>query len=108
MNEDSDRVQLKESYTYTREVSASNPEKALELLQNARQAVAKGVSPEAVTVILDEAIDQVAGRKLAPALDQAPETEVAVGAVVNSIPVVEVVAGEQVLVNAKETAEELK
>ena len=100
MDEDQNQVHVRETYTYSREVSGSNPERLMELLQDARRAVGNGLPPEGVANILDRAIDEVAGRKPAPALAQPP------GIMVGNVPVV---AAELTQVNGNEQiAEELK
>lgn len=96
MNEDQNQVHVRETYTYSREVSGSNPERLMELLQDARQAVGNGLSPEGVANILDRAIDEVAGRKIVPALSQPS------GTMVGKVPVV---AAELAQVNGNEQIE---
>ena len=96
MNQGSDELHVRESYTYTREVSGSNPGRLLELLQDARRELDKGLSTERLTVILDRALHEAAGT--GPALAQP------LGTMLGSTAAVEVATGEQVPVNAANQA----
>ncbi len=72
MPKGSDQLHIKESYTYTREVSGPNAERLVELIQEARLALCKGVSTERLTVVLDQALQEAAGRRDARVLVQSP------------------------------------
>ncbi len=93
-----DQLQIKETYTYTREVSGQNPERLVELLQEARRVLGGGASPQRLNVILDEALQEAAGTSEAPALAQSPASDP------GDVRLAEASAGEQAGANPPQSA----